>query len=83
MLVYRPSTSRLKRKDPFGTFPILEIFKRKSFVSLIYDGNLCDIGFKKKSTNDEIFSVGQPFPETIGLPGGGILFYEFLVTCKT
>jgi hypothetical protein len=30
------------------------------------------VGLKKWSTNFEIFSVGPLFPETTGLPGGGI-----------
>ena len=46
---------------------------RKSVVSFIYD-LMNDVvgGVRKLSTNFEIFSVGQPLADTMGLPGAGI-----------
>ncbi len=43
-------------------------------VSFTYDFSEKVVGLRKWSTNCEIFSVGEPFADTIGLPGGGFLF---------
>jgi hypothetical protein len=38
----------------------------------MYDFKDMVVGLRKWSTNWEIFSVGHPLAEKIGLPGGGV-----------
>ncbi len=45
----------------------------KEVVSFKYDFIVAKNGLIKKSTNFDIFSVGQALAEIIGLPGGGFL----------
>ena len=66
--------------------PIALIFLMKSVVFLTYERINCVVGgVRKLSTNCEIFSVGQPFADTIGLPGGFfftlVYFWEQIETC--
>ena len=56
-------------------------FNRKSVVLLRYDGVFATSGLRIESTNREIFSVGVPHDETIGLLG--ILSLWICVECKT
>ena len=42
-------------------------------MSSAYDSISLTIELRKWSTKAEIFSVGQPLDDTIGLPGGGII----------
>ena len=49
----------------------------KSVVSLMKDFDFVVMGFRKISTKADIFSVAHPLPETIGLPGGDVVFCEF------
>ena len=42
-------------------------------VSCTYEGSSLTVGWRKKSTNWEILSVGDPLPGTIGVPG--VLFW--------
>ena len=44
---------------------------RKCEVSLMKDLPFGAMSLRKKSTSWEILSVGELFPEMIGLPGGG------------
>ena len=50
------------------------IFLIKSVLSFTYDfvNNVVG-GVRKLSISCEIFSVGHPLADTMGLPGGGIL----------
>ena len=45
---------------------------KKSFASFKYDLVELTKGWRKKSTNWLILSVGDAFAEIIGLPGGGL-----------
>ena len=56
------------------------ILLRKSVASLAYDLVLDISGCRKVSTNADIFSVGQPLAETMGLPGGGVYFGAFVLS---
>ena len=49
----------------------LSILFTKSVVSFMKDLDLVVMGFRKWSTKADIFSVAQPFPDTIGIPVGG------------
>ena len=71
MLVYRDVTSSVTNRVPGGILPSVDIFCRKSVVSLMYDFVVLTRGWRKWSTNCDILSVGQPFADRIGLPGGG------------
>ena len=67
--MYKEETSNVTIKVPGGSDGnLLSLFK-KSVVSRIYDGSEVASGCKKQSTKREIFSVGAPFEDTIGLPG--------------
>ena len=69
MFVYKLAMSRV-HNSMFGivlkSWRILIIWVE----SLIYDLDSGTNGPMKWSTNWDIFSVGPPLPETIGLPGG-------------
>ena len=56
-------------------FPILFKMFKKSVVSLMYDLRVLTIGLRKWSTKWNIFSVGDPLAEMIGLPGVFSLFF--------
>ena len=67
--MYKEETSSVTIKVPGGSgSSLLSLFK-KSGVSQIYDGNDVTSGCKKQSTKHEIFSIGAPFKNTVGLPG--------------
>ena len=52
-----------------GRGPKVLSFCSSWVVSLIYEGREKVVGFRKWSTNSDIFSVGEPFAEMIGLDG--------------
>ncbi len=73
--MYSDDTSRVHRRALCGRLsPMLEIIRKKSGLSLTKDGILGTSGCKKWSTSCEIRSVGELFPDMIGLPGGGFIF---------
>ena len=74
MFVYRLHTSIETKILSGGTFPKSNISKIKCDVSLRYDLIFGINGFRKKSTNCEILSVGHSLADTIGLPGGAFGF---------
>ena len=69
ILVYRERTSNVTNRLPGGTLTTDLHFNRNSVVSLIYDGVFATSGLRIKSTDWDIFSVGAPHDETIGLLG--------------
>lgn len=50
------------------------VMLRRWIVSLTYDGRESTNGLRCSSTILERFSVMDPLPDTMGLPGGSILF---------
>ena len=48
-------------------------------MSLMYEGIVLTIGFKKWSRNLESFSVGEPHPKIIGLPGMRSLIFGLFI----
>ena len=70
ILVYRLATSIVTRRQSGGRAPRLRSLDKKCVVSLMYEGRNGMVSCKKKSNSWDIFSVGQPLPETIGRPGG-------------
>ena len=68
MFVYREDTSIVSRKWLSGTFTVSSRL-RKWAVSLTWLGRACTRGLRVWSTKAEIFSVGLPHAEMIGLPG--------------
>ena len=69
MLVYKEVTSSVTNRVPGGSGSnLLSLFK-KSVVSRMNDGSEVAQGCRKQSTKREMFSVGAPFEDTIGLPG--------------
>ena len=51
-------------------------------MSLMYEGIVLRIGFKKWSRNLESFSVGEPHSEIIGLPGMRSLIFGLCIFGK-
>ena len=74
IFVYRLGTSSVTSIQFGGSVPSDLSMYRKSEVSLMYDFMFFTFGCKKWSMNCEMRSVGQPLPETIGLPGGFVFF---------
>ncbi|MEE6523067.1 hypothetical protein FKM82_021789 [Ascaphus truei] len=73
MLEYSPSTSRVTQIQSSATI-MPSNFIRTSLVSLMNEGRVVTNGLKILSTYELAFSVRLPIPETIVLPGGGVLF---------
>ena len=70
MLVYRDETSNVPMMAVLGIWLLIpSSLRRKSGVSWMYDGALDTRGSRKLSINKEMHSVGEPLPETMGLPG--------------
>ena len=67
--MYKEETSNVIIKVPGGSGGSLLTLFKKSVFSRIYDESKVASGCKKQSTKREIFSVGAPFEDTIGLPG--------------
>ena len=69
MEVYSEPTSMVTRYSSSCRYPMSWIMLRKCLVSLIYEGVLVTRGFRTLSIVDEMRSVGESIPDTIGLPG--------------
>ena len=73
MLVYSELTSRVHRSVLIGSNLVYgSIICRKCVLSLTNYVSLGTHGCRKWSTNCDILSVGESFPDMIGLPGGGV-----------
>ena len=70
MFVYREETSKVPMIAVLGIwFLMSSSLRRKSGVSCIYDEICGTRGLRKLSMNNDMCSVGDPLPETMGLPG--------------
>ena len=68
MLVYSEVTLSVTRWHSNGTTPVSLIIFRKCVESFTYDLLCVEGGLRKGSTKLEMFSVGHPLADTIGLP---------------
>ena len=71
MFAYSEEMSRVTRRHPGGNVHVgnpCNLFL-KSVVSRMWNGNCVTQGCRKKLTELEMFSVGTPFEDTMGLPG--------------
>ena len=66
-------TSKVTRRLPGGSFGVLSMMRRKCVVSLTYEGMSGMYLLRKWSTSLDVSSEGPPLPDTIGLPGGGMV----------
>ena len=73
MLVFKEVMSSVIRWLSVGTSTASLISFRKSVVSFPYDLLCVEGGLRKWSTNLDIFSVGHPLIDTMGLSGGGVI----------